>query len=77
MVKFLIVLTKSGNDYIVFVPDLNIGTQGKNLEDAKFMAKDAIEIWISCEKEAGRNIPTPVHTSWTKENEEDIMNNPD
>ena len=53
--------TKIGSDngFAVHVPDLNIETQGHNLADAIFMARDAIGLWGICEQDSGRTIPEP------------------
>ncbi|MBS3985710.1 MAG: type II toxin-antitoxin system HicB family antitoxin [Selenomonadales bacterium] len=45
--------------YAVSVPDLNIDTQGDNLAEAMYMARDAIGMWICYEQDAGRSIPSP------------------
>jgi len=50
--------TARGN-YVVYVPDLEINTQGKSLADALFMARDAICSWAMVEQDAGRPIPEP------------------
>jgi len=49
---------KSGM-YVVRVPDLDIGTQGKDIADAIYMARDAICLWGISEQDEGRPIPTP------------------
>ena len=48
--------------YSVYVPDLEIGTQGYNLAEAIYMARDAIGIWGICEQDDGREIPEPSAT---------------
>ncbi|MDL2324049.1 type II toxin-antitoxin system HicB family antitoxin [Ruminococcaceae bacterium OttesenSCG-928-A16] len=45
--------------YAVFVPDLEINTQGYDLADAIAMARDAIGIKGICEQDEGRAIPEP------------------
>lgn len=37
-----IVITPSDGDYVVYVPDLDINTQGSSVADAMEMARDAI-----------------------------------
>ena len=45
--------------YCVFVPALNgLATQGETLEEARDMARDAIEGYIECFKDKGIPIPT-------------------
>lgn len=43
--------------YSVFVPDLEIGTQGETIAECMDMARDAIGLWGICEQDAGRSIP--------------------
>lgn len=52
-----IVLTPAERGYVVFVPDLNINTEGDTLPDAIAMARDAIGLWGLAEEDAGRQIP--------------------
>jgi len=43
--------------YAVKVPDLDIYTQGKDIAEAMYMARDAIGMWICYEQDKGRDIP--------------------
>ena len=52
-----VILTPAESGYVVFVPDLNINTEGDTLADAIAMARDAIGLWGICEEDAGRTIP--------------------
>lgn len=52
-----IILTPTKSGYVVFVPDLDINTEGTDLADAIEMARDAIGIWGISEEDAGRKIP--------------------
>jgi predicted RNase H-like HicB family nuclease len=64
--------TKIGNKkgYTVSVPDLDIGTQGYDMADAIYMARDAIGLWGICEQDDGREIPEPsTNEPQHKENE--------
>lgn len=54
-----IILTPDTGGYVVFVPDLEINTQGDNLAEALYMAYTAIGAWGLCERAAGRGIPEP------------------
>lgn len=45
--------------YAVYVPDLNINTQGYDMAEAIAMARDAIGIKGICEQDEGRAIPEP------------------
>lgn len=46
--------------YAVYVPTLDINTQGDSVVDAIAMARDAIGMWACFELDEGRNIPEPV-----------------
>ncbi len=60
MIKaYPIILTPDGSGYVVTVPDLEINTQGNNLEEAIYMARDAIGAWGICQQDMGREIPRP------------------
>lgn len=57
-----IILTPAENGYVVFIPDLAINTEGRDLPDAIAMARDAIGLWGICEEDAGRAVPAPSCT---------------
>ena len=57
-----IILTPDTGGYVVTVPDLDINTQGVDLADALYMARDAIGAWGLCQQDAGRAIPEPSLT---------------
>jgi len=60
MIKvYPIVLTPTPAGYVVSVPDLDINTQGSDLAEAIYMARDAIGLWGICEEDDGRIIPEP------------------
>jgi predicted RNase H-like HicB family nuclease len=54
-----IVLTPDTGGYVVYVPDLDINTQGNSLTEALYMARDAIGAWGVCQQDAERPIPVP------------------
>ena len=58
----IILTPEIDNSYVVYVPDLEINTQGNNLADALYMARDAIGAWGICQQDAGRQIPEPSIT---------------
>ena len=58
--------------YNVYVPDLDLYTECKDLADAIAMAKDCIGIWGISEEDAGRTIPQGV-TLKPKTEEKDIV----
>jgi predicted RNase H-like HicB family nuclease len=63
MIKaYPIILTPDTGGYVVYVPDLEINTQGDDLAEALYMARDAIGEWGICQQDAGRAIPEPATT---------------
>lgn len=52
-------LTPVDTGYVVYVPDLAINTEGKDLADAIYMARDAIGLWGITQQDFGRSIPEP------------------
>ena len=54
-----IILTPDTGGYVVTVPDLEINTQGDDLAEALYMARDAIGAWAIFQQDAGRAIPEP------------------
>ena len=60
MVKvYPVILSPDDRGYVVSVPDLDIDTQGRDLAEAIYMARDAIGLWGICEQDDGRQIPEP------------------
>jgi len=60
MIKvYPIILTPTESGYVVSVPDLDINTQGKDIAEAIYMARDAIGLWGIAEQDDGRKIPEP------------------
>lgn len=54
-----VILTPTKTGYVVSVPDLNIDTQGKDISEAIYMARDAIGIWGICQQDDKRELPEP------------------
>lgn len=54
-----VVLSPGEKGYVVYVPDLDINTEGYDIADAIAMARDAIGIWGVCTQDGGREIPEP------------------
>lgn len=54
-----ILITPAGSDYVVYVPGLDINTQGASIADAMEMARDAIGMWGCYEQDEKRQIPAP------------------
>ena len=69
-----IVLTKSGEDIIVYVPDFNINTEGKDYAEAILMARDAIGLMGIEMEDMGKEIPESSDiNNIEKENDSDIV----
>lgn len=45
--------------FVVFVPDLEINTQGETLSECLDMARDAIGLWGTCHVDRGVAMPEP------------------
>ncbi|MBP5528492.1 MAG: type II toxin-antitoxin system HicB family antitoxin [Lachnospiraceae bacterium] len=52
-------IEKNGKDYLVFVPDLDIYTEGKSLADAIEMARDSIGLKGITMEDDGLELPEP------------------
>ena len=52
-------IAECGTDYLVYVPDMDIFTEGQDLEDAIEMARDAIELKCVSMEDDGTEIPLP------------------
>lgn len=68
-----VILSKGAKYIVVFIPDFNINTQGMDVTDAIFMARDAIGligIDMEDEKEA---IPEPTPIEKVKVNDGEIV----
>lgn len=60
MIKvYPVILTPTKMGYVVTVPDLDINTQGKDIAEAIYMARDAIGLWGITEQDDGKEIPEP------------------
>lgn len=54
---FPIVITPDGKDYVVYVPGLEINTEGRSIANAIEMAEDAIGLWCITTQDMGQQIP--------------------
>ena len=54
-----VILTPDDFGYFVTIPDIDRNTQGHNIAEAIYMAREALGAWAICEQEAGRPIPEP------------------
>lgn len=58
-IVYPVVLTKTQDGYIVFVPDLNCNTQGKDLYEALEMARDVIGLMCLDYEDDNKDLPVP------------------
>lgn len=54
-----IILTPEGKGFTVYVPDFDINTQGDDLAEAIFMARDAIGLMGIDMQDDGKDLPIP------------------
>ncbi len=54
-----IILTPDSGGYTVYVPDIDINTQGSSVAEAISMASDAIGLWGITTQDMGKEIPKP------------------
>ena len=67
---YKIILTPEEQGYTVFIPDFESGTQGKDLADALYMARDAIGFMGITMQYMGKAIPEPGTVKCEAEAEE-------
>lgn len=68
-----VVISKEGSGYYVDIPDFNSATEGKDLADAIYMARDCMGMLGITYQDEGKEIPTPNTSLVVKENEDDIV----
>jgi predicted RNase H-like HicB family nuclease len=68
------VVFSQGESYIVaYVPDLEINTQGKDLTEAIYMARDAIGLIEIAREDEGLDVPAPSSFRSVAHEEDDIV----
>lgn len=67
-----IIISKEADGYYVAIPDFDIATQGKDIADAMYMARDAIGIMGIDLEDEGKNLPRPYSIQLEKK-EKDIV----
>lgn len=65
-----VILSKDNGGYFVTIPDFEINTQGDTLEEAIYMARDAIGIMGIELEDEGESLPTPFSKKYEKEDED-------
>ena len=68
-----IIISKEKDGYYVEIPTFNTATQGNNLADAIFMARDAIGLLGITIEDSGEEIPKPVLENIEKQKDTDIL----
>ena len=64
---FRSILSKEANGYFVTIPDFDANTEGETLEEAIFMARDAIGILRIEMEDEGEQLPKPFSRTCEKE----------
>jgi predicted RNase H-like HicB family nuclease len=72
-VVYPIVISKGDNYFVVSIPDFKSGTQGTDIADAIYMARDAIGLLGIDMEDDGKELPEPYSATITKEYDEDII----
>ena len=54
-----IILTPDDFGYFVTIPDIDRNTQGSDIAESIYMAREALGAWAVCEQDAGRTVPEP------------------
>ena len=67
------ILIPDGSEYIVRVPDLGITTEGKDLADAIYMARDAIGVLGIDYEDDGEELPQPFSSKKVETSADDIV----
>ena len=66
-VVYPVIMSKERDGYFVTIPDFEINTEGKDLGDAIFMARDAIGINSLQLEDEGKELPKPFSVKYDKE----------
>ena len=69
-VVYPVIMSKDKDVYFVTIPDFDINTEGKTLEEAIFMARDAIGINGLQMEDEGKELPIPFSCDYQKEKDD-------
>ena len=69
-VVYPVIMAKDKDGYFVTIPDFDINTEGKTLEEAIFMARDAIGINGLQLEDEGKELPIPFSCDYQKEKDD-------
>ena len=62
--KYPVYISRDDNGYYVFLPDFQNFTEGKTLEEAVYMARDAICSLAIIKEELGQTVPPPFSVDY-------------
>lgn len=71
-VVYPVIMSKERDGYFVTIPDFEINTEGKDLAEAIFMARDAIGLNGLQLEDEGKELPEPFSINYTKD-EGDVL----
>jgi predicted RNase H-like HicB family nuclease len=55
----VIFIPQSDGGYVAYIPDFDMWTQGSDIADAIYMARDAISLMSFDKSESGKEVPKP------------------
>jgi predicted RNase H-like HicB family nuclease len=68
-----VIISRGSNYLLASIPDCGIDTQGHDIADAIYMARDALSLWCMCEQDAGRELPAPSALESVKHRPDEIV----
>jgi predicted RNase H-like HicB family nuclease len=71
--SYAIVLSPTDDGYVVYIPDFDIGTQGKDITEAIEMARDAIGLVGITLEDENKILPTPTPLQRIEAAKEDLV----
>lgn len=71
--SYAIVLSPTDDGYVVYIPDFDIGTQGKDITEAIEMARDAIGLVGITLEDENKALPTPTPLQKIEYAKEDMV----
>ncbi len=71
--SYAIVLSPTDDGYVVYIPDFDIGTQGKDITEAIEMARDAIGLVGITLEDENKILPTPTPLQRIEVAKEDLV----
>lgn len=71
--SYAIVLSHTNDGYVVYIPDFDIGTQGKDITEAIEMARDAIGLVGITLEDENKALPTPTPLQKIEYAKEDMV----